>query len=41
MTIQQPLLGDGSANRHERNNSTATTALQQSGVFYAVRADIL
>jgi hypothetical protein len=37
-----PLLGNGSANRHERNISTAKIALQQrSGVFCAVRAEIL
>jgi hypothetical protein len=40
-TIQLPLLDNGS-NRYERNDSKATTALQQRGcIFYAVRAKIL
>jgi hypothetical protein len=41
-TIQQPLVGNGSTKRHERNKSKATIALQQrSRVFYAVSAEIL
>jgi hypothetical protein len=39
--IQQPFLGNGSANRHERNNFTAIIAFQQkSGVLYTVRAEM-
>jgi hypothetical protein len=36
--MQQPLLGNGSANRHERSNSTAT--VMGSGVFCLVRAEM-
>jgi hypothetical protein len=42
-TIQQLLLGSGSANRRERNNSTAKEdkKIMGSGVFCAVRAEVL
>jgi hypothetical protein len=38
----KPLLGNGSAKRHERNSLRRTVALQQrSGVFYVVRIEML
>jgi hypothetical protein len=42
-TIQQPLLGSGYSNRHERSNSTATRGYKNDGsdVLYAVRAEML
>jgi hypothetical protein len=37
----QPLLGNGSANGHKRNNSMATALQHWRGVFNAVRAEML
>jgi hypothetical protein len=38
-TIQQLLLDNGSANRRERNNSTAIALQQGNGVYYTVIVD--
>jgi hypothetical protein len=36
-TIQQPLLVNGTANRHERNNSTATRGYNSNGKLFSMR----
>lgn len=41
-TVQRPFLCNGSANRHDHNNSTEAIALKQRNiVFYEVRAEML